>query len=110
MTAAEKEQVRQSVNIEYRKLERTISSLSELAESEVQSDANDWFSSKESNVSKEVNDLALVKARQLIRILDDVLKRIDTPDFGNCAKCGFPIPFERIRAVPTARTCVNCLS
>jgi len=108
MKPEERNQIRLSIKAEIKKLEQTISSLTELAESEVQSDANDWFSSKESNVSKEVNDIALVKAKQSIRILDEVLKRIDSPDFGICIRCGKEIPFERMQAVPTARSCVNC--
>ena len=26
----------------------------------------------------------------------------------NCVRCGYPIPEARLRALPNARTCINC--
>jgi len=89
-------------------MEESIITLTELINSEVQSDANDWFSSKESNPSKEINELALEKARQRIVILRNVLDRVDTSGYGICVKCNKPIPFERLKAIPSATRCVSC--
>ena len=83
--------------------------LMELLDSEVQSDANDWFTTKESNPSKEINELALVKAKQKIMLLKEIINRIDSPDYGICVICNKPIAFERMKAVPSATRCVSCL-
>jgi len=82
--------------------------LTELISAEVQSDANDWFTTKESNPSKEINEMALENTRKKIIALRDVLKRIDSDNFGICSNCGKPIPFERLRAVPAATRCLLC--
>jgi DnaK suppressor protein len=108
MTSVEKEEIREQVKAELMTLEKSASTLTELLNSEVQSDANDWFSTKESNPSKEINEIALAKARQRIVILKNILNRVDTPEFGICVVCNKPIPFGRMKAFPTATRCVSC--
>jgi DnaK suppressor protein len=108
MTEEERDKIKHQINHEISILEKSIDTLFELINAEVQSDANDWFTSKESNPSKEINELALEKARQRIIILRSVLSRIDTPEFGICIKCHKPIPFERLKAIPTATRCLAC--
>jgi DnaK suppressor protein len=36
------------------------------------------------------------------------LRRLDDGTYGICARCGDPIPFERLEAIPHARRCVRC--
>jgi DnaK suppressor protein len=36
--------------------------------------------------------------------------RLDAATFGLCADCGAEIPLVRLRAVPTARSCLDCQS
>jgi DnaK suppressor protein len=108
MTQEEKKKIKKQVLEEISVLEKSIGTFTELLNSEVQSDANDWFSSKESNPSKEINELALEKDSKRIMVLRDVLKRIDTPGFGICMKCGKPIPYERLKAVPSTLRCMSC--
>jgi DnaK suppressor protein len=38
------------------------------------------------------------------------LARADTDAYGDCADCGEPIPFARLRAEPWALRCVDCES
>jgi hypothetical protein len=59
MTQEERDRIKDQINYEISVLEKSINTLSELLNGEVQSDANDWFTSKESNPSKEINELAL---------------------------------------------------
>jgi len=108
MTQEERSWIRDQIKHEISTLEKSITTLSELINSEVQSDANDWFTSKESNPSKEINELALEKAKKRIVILRNVLLRVDTPAFGICIKCNKPIPFERLKAIPSANRCLSC--
>ena len=108
MTQEERNIIRKHINQEILILEKLINTLYELINSEVQSDANDWFTSKESNPSKEINELALEKARQRIVMLRNVLQRIDSPEFGICIRCNKAIPFERLKAIPTTTRCLTC--
>lgn len=36
------------------------------------------------------------------------LRRIESGDYGVCARCGRPIDQKRLDAVPTADTCIHC--
>ena len=108
MTAEEKNEIRKRIEQEIQTLRESIDTLTELvSDDEVQSDANDWFTSKE-NTGKEFNEQALSKAKQRLKVLDDVLKRIDSPSYGVCTRCHKAIPLERLKAVPTATRCINC--
>jgi DnaK suppressor protein len=108
MTTEQKVRIRDKINNEISILEKSIHTLSELIHGEIQSDANDWFTSKESNPSKEINELALEKAKHKIVTLRNVLIRVDSPAYGFCIKCNKPIPFERLIAIPTATQCLSC--
>ena len=108
MTELEKNEIRDQINRELSTLEKSIETLTELISAEVQSDANDWFTTKESNPSKEINEMALENTRKKIIALRDVLKRIDSDGFGICANCGKRIPFGRLKAVPSATRCLSC--
>lgn len=55
------------------------------------------------------NEIALVEhERATLRAIDAALQRIEFGVGGICTACGAPIPIERLRAVPTAITCVAC--
>ena len=108
MTQEERDLIKEQINHEISILEKSINTLSELLNGEVQSDANDWFTSKESNPSKEINEMALEKAKQRIVVLRNVLLRVDTPAYGICIKCNKPIPFKRLKAIPSATRCLSC--
>jgi DnaK suppressor protein len=40
--------------------------------------------------------------------IEEAMALLDRGDYGACAECGIPIPFERLEAVPGARFCVPC--
>jgi len=108
MIQVERDRIRDQINNEISIIEKSINTLSELINGEVQSDANDWFTSKESNPPKEIKELALEKTKQKIVILRDVLLKVDTPAYGICIKCNKPIPFERLKAIPSTSRCLSC--
>lgn len=56
-------------------------------------------------------DLALsAQARSAIEEIDVAIAKIYDGSYGTCAKCGKPIPKERLRALPHAALCVQCKS
>ncbi len=46
--------------------------------------------------------------RQYILDIEDALKRIENGTYGICQESGEPIPFERLKAIPTAKYTVEC--
>lgn len=40
--------------------------------------------------------------------LSEALRRMERGDYGRCAECGDPIPYERLEIFPEAATCVGC--
>ncbi|MHA2643045.1 MAG: TraR/DksA family transcriptional regulator, partial [bacterium JZ-2024 1] len=57
-------------------------------------------------LEKVIAVLSLVEEQ--ISSLEAALRRLDTEDYGICARCRQPIPIERLRAVPWAERCVEC--
>lgn len=54
-------------------------------------------------------DIAMVRHEiDALRDIDDALKRIEFHVAGVCTECGAAIPIGRLRAVPTAATCIEC--
>ena len=43
-----------------------------------------------------------------IHQIEAAIKRISEGTYGTCAKCGEPIDPRRLKALPTAATCISC--
>lgn len=46
--------------------------------------------------------------RDLLRLVDDALRRIDKANYGVCVVCANPVERKRLDAVPWARHCLAC--
>ena len=46
--------------------------------------------------------------RRELAEIDAALRRIQAGSYGLCESCGRPIARQRLRAIPQARTCVEC--
>jgi DnaK suppressor protein len=46
--------------------------------------------------------------RRLLEEIAAAQARLATGAFGACERCATPIPLPRLRAVPTARLCIDC--
>lgn len=55
-------------------------------------------------------DALAQSARHELDEISLALVRLDGGDLGTCEACGRPIPIERLRVRPSARTCVGCAS
>lgn len=47
-------------------------------------------------------------ARRLLEDIDDALRRIEDGTYGTCERCGTPIGYDRLEAIPAASLCVTC--
>jgi DnaK suppressor protein len=50
----------------------------------------------------------LDRARSRLEDLDQMAERLRDGTYGVCESCGQPIAFERLKARPVARTCIEC--
>jgi DnaK suppressor protein len=57
---------------------------------------------KELMVSMSDND------RQLLKLIDEALVRIDDGEYGKCVRCAAALPDKRLEALPWARHCLPC--
>ncbi|MFC7491265.1 MULTISPECIES: TraR/DksA family transcriptional regulator [unclassified Knoellia] len=53
-------------------------------------------------------DALIHQARTQLVEIDAASARLSAGDYGTCERCGQAIPEARLRARPTARTCVTC--
>ncbi len=76
----------------------------ELRQSSEQRDSEDDAAEQACLVAVEF----LVHLRRELREVTDALARAQRGELGICDVCGEQIPIARMRAVPTARRCLNC--
>ncbi|MBF0255967.1 MAG: RNA polymerase-binding protein DksA [Gammaproteobacteria bacterium] len=48
------------------------------------------------------------RERKLLKRIDDMLKRLDSHEYGYCEACGVEIGLRRLEARPTATLCIDC--
>jgi len=59
-------------------------------------------------LDREVDESLEENAEQLVHEIDVAVARIDAGTYGICARCGQPIPEDRLEAVPYATLCLDC--
>ena len=52
----------------------------------------------------------VTQVRRHVTEVDAALLRLDHGTYGVCERCGAPIGFARLEALPAARTCIGCAS
>ena len=52
----------------------------------------------------------LAGARRDLDAVDRAAQRLAAGTYGQCLRCGAPIPAERLEALPAAETCLACAS
>jgi len=108
LTKKEKQAYRKSLLAQKEKIVRKISEFYSESK-EVEPDiAQDVVDKAESSYTKEFL-LSLSHAeREQLRLIDEALRRLETPDFGICQMCGQPIGKKRLDALPWTPYCINC--
>ncbi|GAB2874787.1 TraR/DksA family transcriptional regulator [Nocardioides pacificus] len=76
------------------------------------SNADDEHDPEGATIAFERSQLStLIRQGELhLEEVDAALGRVEDGSFGICARCGRPIPAERLAVRPIARTCVTCPS
>src|SRR5262249_23165864 len=57
-----------------------------------------------------LEDFDLQRDQEELRAIQDARERIGEGTYGDCIDCGNAIPFERLKAQPSASRCVTCHS
>jgi len=92
-------------------IERSLDALRrEAADAFSRRDLSDMFDQEDPTTDSDgAAVLVLVElAEQRLREVQQALARVDAGTYGYCAVCGRGIPLERLRALPTAESCVAC--
>jgi DnaK suppressor protein len=82
-------------------IEDDLRSLDEAVETELEEEA------QEENISRLLAGLD-ERGKEELEAIDRALTRIETGEYGRCEDCDDPIPLERLEALPTTTTCVQC--
>ncbi|OAN42650.1 TraR/DksA family transcriptional regulator [Microbacterium sp. H83] len=92
------------------RVETTAATLAELMHDREGSNDDDEHDPEGVTLSSEwsrLTGLADAAASEL-RQVDDAIERLDAGTYGICARCGRPIPAERLEVRPFATHCVAC--
>lgn len=57
---------------------------------------------------RELAEVARARAAEAVVEIEDAMRRMDIGTYGRCERCGVQIAFERLEAIPSARSCVRC--
>ncbi len=60
------------------------------------------------NLSVDLGNAAVTRDMHELRAIELARRRMSSGTYGECASCGYPIPFERLQAMPTAERCAPC--
>ncbi len=87
-------------------LQREISSQDEYVQlaSEVPDPGDQSFA----NLSLDLGNAAVTRELHELRAVELARKRMDSGTYGECVSCGYPIPYERLLAMPAAERCAPC--
>lgn len=77
-------------------------------EAESEEESKDYIDKASSSYSKELHFRKSNNDRQLLQMVIEALKRIDSEEFGTCLNCEEPVEAKRLEAVPWARLCLAC--
>ena len=61
-------------------------------------------------MEREMTFMLSSKSGRFLYHIDEALRRIEKGDYGKCVSCGKQISYDRLKAVPHARFCIECKS
>ena len=107
----EKDQIKeieQLITIEIKKTKEQIAEYKEMSKQIEPDCAIGRVSRMDAINNKSITEAALRTSEEKLKSLNYVLTKINDTDFGNCARCGDPIPIKRIILRPQSVFCVHC--
>lgn len=77
---------------------------------DVASEVPDPGDSSFADLSVDINNAAVKRDIVELRAIESARKRMEAGTYGECIECGLEIPYERLKAQPTAERCAPCQS
>lgn len=71
-------------------------------------DAPDSDASAFSDLTVDLGNAAVIRDLNELRAIEIARKRIENGVYGECAECGYEIPYARLQAQPIAERCAPC--
>lgn len=76
--------------------------------SQVASEAPDPGDASFADLSVDLGNAAVTRDLTELRAVQHAYTRMDSGVYGECAECGYAIPYERLKVQPTAERCAPC--
>lgn len=108
MTEQEKAELKTAIERKITMTENAIEDYKEMTKPVAPDVAIGRLSRMDAINNKSVMEAALREAEAKLKRLQGALGRLGDPDFGKCSLCKQPIPFNRLKAMPDAQSCMNC--
>lgn len=104
----DKEQVRQLIEKQIKKTVQKVKNYEDMSSPISPDDAIGRISRMDAINNKSVAEAALRQAKEKLSKLRHALAKLDEANFGDCKKCGNPIPIMRVVLIPESPYCVHC--
>tara|TARA_B100001741_G_C15981166_1_gene337817 strand:+ start:155 stop:484 length:330 start_codon:yes stop_codon:yes gene_type:complete len=108
MQKEEKKVIKLKIKEEIKKTEFLIKDYKEMCKPIAPENAIGRVSRMDAINNKSVNEVALKKAEEKLKKLQQIEKNIKSDNFGQCINCTKSIPIARILIIPESNKCVNC--
>ena len=108
MNTAEKDLLIEKINGKIAEVEKTIEQLETVAAPVSPENAIGRVSRMDAIGQKSVAEASLRKAKERLANLKHALTKMDSPNFGICARCKQKIPIPRLMFMPGSPYCVHC--
>ncbi|MBT3586002.1 MAG: hypothetical protein HN509_13935 [Halobacteriovoraceae bacterium] len=109
MKTSEREELRKIISDSVTKLDSDIVRLKELTKPIPPDPAIGRLTRMEAINEKSVNEAALHQAELRLEKLHHAQNNIDSEEFGECQECGEEIGLKRLKTVPEAIVCMECI-
>ncbi|MFH5832572.1 TraR/DksA family transcriptional regulator [Halalkalibaculum sp. DA3122] len=108
MNSKEQQEMKQVILEKIEETEEEIKQLKELTKPVKPDNAYGRLSRMDAINNKSINDAALREQKSRLQKLERALDKLEEGNYGNCVKCGDPIPLGRLKFMPWTAKCVNC--
>ena len=108
MTEDEKEQILQLILSGIEELKKNIATMEDSARPVSPDNAIGRLTRMDAMSNQMMSAAALRSLRSRLSKLENLLGRINKPDFGMCSMCGEPIAVKRLMVMPESSLCIHC--
>ncbi|HAW50863.1 MAG TPA: TraR/DksA family transcriptional regulator [Flavobacteriales bacterium] len=110
MDPAKRTEMAELIKKEIEKTEENINAYKEDVQPIAPENAIGRISRMDAINNKSVVEAALKKAEEKLKALKFLVQKVNDDEFGLCARCNNPIPYQRMLFLPQSPFCVNCAS